>query len=64
METDLTPANSDLIALVESQLLGTKLHVNGDENITMTDDLLDLELDTMSLSQSTRLNKVFRAPYK
>jgi len=63
METDLAPANSDLIALIESQLLGTELPVNGDENITMADDLLDLELDTMSLSQSTRLDTVFRVPY-
>jgi len=64
METDLTPDNSDLIALIESQLLGTELHVNGDENITMADGLLDLELDTMPLSQSTRTNTVFRVPYK
>jgi len=35
METDITPANSDLIALIESQLLGTELHVKGYENITM-----------------------------
>jgi len=62
METNLTPANSDLIALIESQLLGTELHVNGDKNITMADNLLDLELDTMSLSQSTRLDTVFRVP--
>jgi len=64
METDLTPANSDSIALIESQLLGTELHVNGDENITMADGLLDLELDTMPLSQSTRPDTVFRVPYK
>jgi len=64
METDLTPANSDLIALIESQLLGTALHVNGDENIAMADGLLDLELDIMPLSQSTRPNTVFRVPYK
>jgi len=30
----------------------------------MADDLLDLELDTMSLSQSTRPDTVFRVPYK
>jgi len=64
METDLTPANSDLIALIVSQFLGTELHVNGDENIIMADDLLNAELDTMSLSQSTRLGTVFRVPYK
>jgi len=64
METDLTPDNSDLIALIESQLLGTELHVNGDENITMADGLLDLEPDAMPLSQSTRTNTVFRVPYK
>jgi len=64
METDLTPDNSDLIALIESQLLGTELHVNGDENIAMADGLLDLELDTMPLSQSTRPDTVFRVPYK
>jgi len=64
MGTDLTPVNSDLITLIESQLLGTELHVNDDENITMADDLLDLELDTMSLNQSTRPNTVFRVPHK
>jgi len=64
METGLTPANSDLIDLVESQLLGTVLNVNDDEDITMADDLLDLELDTMILSQSTRPNAVSRVPYK
>jgi len=64
METDLTPDNSDLIALIESQLLGTELHVNDDENIIMADGLLDLEPDTMPLSQSTRTNTVIRVPYK
>jgi len=64
METDLTPDNSDLLALIESQLLGTELHVHGDENITMADGLLDLELDTMPLSQSTCTNTVIRVPYK
>jgi len=58
METGLTPANSDLIDLVESQLLGTVLNVNDDEDITMADDLLDLEFDTMILYQSTRPNMV------
>jgi len=53
METGLTPDNSDLIALIESQLLGTELHVNGDESMLMADGLLDLEPDTMPLSQST-----------
>jgi len=64
METDLTPDNSDLIALIESQLLGTELHVNGDESIVMADGLLDLEPEPMSLSQSTHTNTVFRVPYK
>jgi len=64
METGLAPANSDLIDLVESQLLGTVLNVNGDEDIIMTDDLLDLELDTIILSQSTRPNMVSQVPYK
>jgi len=64
METGLPSVNSDLIALVESQLLGTELHMKDDEDITMADDLLDLELDTISLSQSTRPDTVFRVPYK
>jgi len=64
METGLTSVNSDLIALVESQLLETELHVKDNEDITMADDLLDLELDTMSLRQSTRPNTVFRVPYE
>jgi len=54
METGLTPANSHLIDLIESQLLETVSNVNDDEDIAMADDLLDLELDTMILSQSTR----------
>jgi len=37
--------------------MGTALNVNDDEDITMADDLLDLELETMILSQS-------RVPYK
>jgi len=56
METGLPSVNSDLIALVESQLLETELSVKDDEDIIMADDLLDLELDTMFLSQSTRPN--------
>jgi len=64
METGLTPDNSDLITLIESQLLGTELHVNGDENMLMADGLLDWEPDTMSFSQSTRINTVTRVPYK
>jgi len=58
METGLTPANSDLIDLIESQLLETISNVNDDEDIAMAKDLLDLELDTMILSQSTRSNMV------
>jgi len=64
METVLTPDNSDLIALIESQLLGTELHVNGDEGMLMADSLLDLEPDTMPLSQPTCTNTVTRVPYK
>jgi len=64
METGLPPVNSDLIDLVELQLLGTMFNVNDDEDITMAADLLDLELDTMILSQSTRPNVVSRVPYK
>jgi len=64
METDLTPDNSHLIVLIESQLRGTELHVNDDENTAMADGLLDLKLDTMPLSQSTRTDTVFRVPYK
>jgi len=64
METGLTSANYDLIALIKSQLLGTESYVKDDEDITMADDLLDLELDTMALSQSTRHDTVLRVPYK
>jgi len=60
METSLPSVSSDLIALIESQLLGTESYVKGDENIKMADDLLDLELDTMSLCQSTRHDSVPR----
>jgi len=64
METGLTPDNSDLIALLESQLLGTELQVKGDENTVMADSLLDLGPDNVSLSQSTRASTVIRVPYK
>jgi len=64
MERGLTPDNFNLIALIESQLLGTELHVNGDENMLMADGLLDLKPDTMSLSQPTRTSTVIRVPYK
>jgi len=64
MEIDLTSVNSDLVNLIESQLLETELHVNDDEDIVMGDDLLDLELDTMSFSQFTRRDTVSRVPYK
>ena len=64
METGLTPANSDLIDPIESQLLETVSNVNDDEDVAMADDLLDLELNTMILSQSTRSNMVSRVPYK
>jgi len=39
-------------------------NVNDDEDIAMADDLLDLELDTMILSQSTHSNMVSQVPYK
>jgi len=64
MGMGLTPANSDLINLVESQLLGTVLNVNDDQDITMANDLLNLEPDTMILSQSTCPNVVSRVLYK
>jgi len=64
MEIDLTSVNSGLVDPIESQLLETELHVNDDEDIVMADDLLDLELNTMSLSQLTCSDTVFRVPYK
>jgi len=64
MEIDLTSVNSNLIDPIESQLLETELHVNDDEDIVMADDLLDLELDTMPLSQFTRSDAVLRVHYK
>jgi len=60
----LPTVNSDLINLIESQLLETELYVNDDEDVTMADDLLDLALDTTSLCPSTRSNPVSRVPYK
>jgi len=62
METGLTPDNSDLFALLESQLLGTELQVKSDENTVMADSLLDLGSDTVSLSQSTHASTVVRVP--
>jgi len=47
------PVNSELINLIESELLETTSNVNDDEDIVMADDLLDLELDTIILGQST-----------
>jgi len=58
MEPGLSSANSDLIDLIESQLPETVSNVNDDEDVAMADDLLDLELDTMILSQSTHSNVV------
>jgi len=64
METGLLSANSDLIDPIEPKLLETMSTVNGDEDIAMADDLLDLELDAIILSQSTRLTPISRVPYK
>jgi len=58
METGLSSVNSDLIDPIESKLLKTMSTVNDNEDIVMADDLLDLELDVMILSQSTRLAPV------
>jgi len=58
METSLLPVNSELIDLIESELLETMSNVNDAEDIVMIDDLLDLELDTILLSQSTRSKSV------
>jgi len=64
MEAKLSAVNSDLINLIESQLLETELYVNDDEDVTMADDLLDLALDTTSLCLSTQSNSASRVPYK
>jgi len=64
METDLLPVNSDLIDLIEPPLLETVSNVNDDKDVVIADDLLDLELDAMILSQSTRSHVVSRVPYK
>jgi len=64
MEAKLSAVNSDLINLIESQLLETELYVNDDEDVTMADDLLDLALDTTSLCPSTQSNSASRVPYK
>jgi len=41
---------SDSNNLVELDLLGTLTTVNSDENLAMTDDLLNLELEPITLS--------------
>jgi len=64
METGLLPVKSDLIDLIESPLLETVCNVNDGEDVVMADNLLDLELDAMILSQSTRSQAVSRVPYK
>jgi len=64
METGLLSANSDFIDSIESKLLEIMSMVNDDEDIVMADDLLDLELDAMMLSQSTHSTLVSRVPYK
>jgi len=64
MEDKLSTVNSDLINLIESQLLETELYVKDDEDVTMADDLLDLALDTTSLCPSTQSNSASRVPYK
>jgi len=64
METGLLSVNSGLVESTELKLLGTMSTVHDDENVVMADNLLDLELDAMVLSQSTRLPSVSRVPYK
>jgi len=55
---------SDSINLVELDLLGTLTTVNSAENMVMTDDLLDLELKPITLSQPKQLSAVLQVPYK
>jgi len=61
METDLFSVNYDP---TESKLLDSMSNVNDDEDIIMADDSLDLELDTLLLSQSTRSTSISRVPNK
>jgi len=64
METGLLSADSDSINFVELDLLETSTTVNGDESMVKADDLLDLELESMTFSQSTPLPSVSRVSYK
>jgi len=64
METGLLPVNSGLSDSVESKLLETMSIVNDDDDVVMTNGLLDLELDAMILSQSTPSTSVSRVPHK
>jgi len=45
-------------------LLGTLTTAIDDENLAMTDDLLDRELESIILSPSKQLSTVSRVPYK
>jgi len=64
METGLLSADSDLINLVELDLLETLTTVNDDESMEMADDLLDLQLESMTFSQSMPLPSVSQVSYK
>jgi len=56
--------NSGSVDPAESKLLETMSIVNDDEDVVMADNLLDLELDTMILSQSTYSTSVSQVPHK
>jgi len=60
METGLLPADSDSIKLLEWDLLEALTTVNDDKCMEMAIDLLDLELEPMTLSQFTPLPSVIQ----
>jgi len=55
METDLMPVQYDSINQIELDLLGTLTIANNDKNVAMTDNLLDLILECIVLSQFKQL---------
>jgi len=64
IETDLMSVQFDSINQIELDLLGTLTTANNGENVAITDNLLDLDLESIVFSQSKQLSAVSPVPYK
>lgn len=64
METDLMSVQSGSVNQFELDLLGTLTTAIDDENLVMTDNLIDRYLKFIILGQCKQLSTVSRVPYK